>query len=121
MNYKLVKIFVDSNVIKEETELKLQYNGIGIDSKIIKSIDYYYIEDIKDLGYTFSFKVRNIINGKTSYNTSDNILGIDGMTIERFAAAFDLDEIGNIIPPPKKRGRKTKKELARMAELEETE
>lgn len=119
MNYDLVKIFVEKDIIKEETELHMVYMGVGLDGMPnIESKEYFLIEEIKDHGNIFTFKLRDIKAGEIYYNNNENIIGVDGMTLERYAAAFDLDLNGNFVPPPPKRGRKTKEELARLANLE---
>lgn len=120
MNYNLIKIFVDRNIIKEETELKLKYTGVGLDGDInVECEDFFLIEEIKELNnkHIYSFKVRSTRDGEVSYNTSDNIMEVDGMDLVRYSAAYDLDLNGDFVPPPPKRGRKTKEELARLAAL----
>ena len=124
MNYNLIKIFVDRNIIKEETELKLKYIGAGLDGGInVECIDFFLIEEIKEIPnkHIYSFKVRSTRDGEVSYNTSDNIMEVDGMDLERYSAAYDLDLNGCFVPPPPKRGRKTKEELARLAAMSEVD
>lgn len=120
MNYDLVKIFVEKEVIKEETELYMTYKGIGLDGVAnVESKGYFYVDEIKDHNHIFTFKLRDIKAGEVFYNNSENIIGVDGMTLDRFASAFDLDLNGNKVQTPPKRGRKTKEELARLASLKE--
>lgn len=111
MDFKLLKHFVDNNIITVDTEVKMMYDELSLDKKhSIKMEDYFFIEEIKEQKENYSFKLKNMRTGKIITETSDNITGIDGMTVARFCAAFNFDTNGNKIEFKKKTGRKTKGE-----------
>lgn len=116
MEFRLLKHFVDTNIISVDTEVKVRYNVLTLDKKHVTVIkDYFFIDEIIERENFYSFKLRNIRNNEIIYEISDNIIGIDGMTVGRFAAAFNFDLNGDPIITKKKTGRKPKQQLEEIA------
>jgi hypothetical protein len=52
------------------------------------------------------FEVYDIRDGSKRIIPCERLIGIDGMSPERYAAIYNLDTSGNFVRPPKRRGRR---------------
>lgn len=95
----LYESLVEKQILKPEMELEIKYKGIDPFGLKVDCIDFFTIETIyrNQKDRELYFKVYSNKDGRRIMITSDQILNIEGQTPERFAASFELNELGEKI------------------------
>lgn len=117
MNTELVHKLIEKGAIKERTEIEAYYNGKDLSGARIARVRGTFIvkKALRLAEGRIAFVGSSIIDGHPEQFVSDDILMIDGMDPERFANIYGFDDTGNVLRQGKRRGRKPKALLAKMA------
>lgn len=120
MNPSLLKALVERKIIGVRTEIDARYRGRDIAGQpLVATSGTFLILDVKlNAANEPVFECADTIDGKRRILPGAAITGIDGMSPERLAANYNLDEDGNPVKVGKRRGRKPRV-LIETVELDE--
>ena len=115
MNIILLKALIEKKLITAKTEFdaEVKIKIFSQEQLIIENHHFAIKKMIENSDDNISFDCYSTISGKREIINVSQITNIDGMTPERYAAVFNLDENGTYVPEEhKKRGPKKKEDMA---------
>lgn len=108
MDVRLVRKLIETGVIRQKTEIEANYRAVDIGGvRSANVLGSFFIEQVritKD-GRTL-FDVASTEDGRKQTVNCNDVETIDGMSVDRLIANYNLDDEGNSVPEPKRRGRK---------------
>lgn len=116
MDVRLVRKLIETGVIRQKTELEANYRAVDIGGvRSAEVLGSFFIEQVRitKTGNTL-FDVASTEDGRKQTIQCGDVVSIDGMSLDRLIANYNLDTEGNSVPEPKRRGRKpgsTKKQI----------
>lgn len=108
MDVRLVRKLIETGVIRQKTEMEANYRAVDIGGvRSAEVLGSFFIEQVRitKSGNTI-FDVASTEDGRKQTIPCSDVVSIDGMTLDRLIANYNLDAEGNSIPEPKRRGRK---------------
>lgn len=117
---KLAHIFVERGIINSDTKVESEYYAKDLSgTNRLKLKDTFLVERVLRKNEKLILEVIRYDGFKT-YVEAKDVLKIDGMEPERLAYVYNLKPDGTPRRLGKKRGRKSKKELARLQQMNES-
>ncbi len=115
MNVILIKKLTELGVIKHNTEIEAEYKGVDMSgSPVVQSIGNFFVQSVKinkDRSAAI-FGVTNSQGGDPRTVLSNDVLKIDGMSIEALASIYGIAEDGGKLVQGKRRGRRPRDKSA---------
>jgi len=105
---ELLEQLINKNVFSDDTIITTYYQTIDSFGRTFKKTTECKIKKIGNKENKFEFELIGLQENILITASSDSILSIDGMTLERYADIYDLNPDGSSKKVGKKRGRKTK-------------
>lgn len=114
MNKKLAKVLIEKGLITEGMEITAKFKTPGIDGMPTSyAREIFTLNGFVMRNGSYYFDLISTEDGQRMGLRTDTVIEIDGMCPIRFAASYDIDANGDpIVYTTKKRGRKSKAELA---------
>lgn len=120
VEYNLVLGLVESGAIRDNTELTTFFGAKGLDGRPnSRRIGRFYVKSASKKANTIEFKAFG--EGQWLTISNKDIIDIDGMEPLRFAEFHGVKPNGQVKPKGKKRGRKTKANIAQLIAAHEDE
>lgn len=111
MKISLLKTLIDKNLVSSKVEIDADVMVQIFCSKDFKQENRHYAitkiiinDDFSDI----NFEARSTHDGSKAIINWTKITAFDGMTPERYAAVFNIDPSGKVIPEGSRRGPKKK-------------
>lgn len=109
MSPDLARKLIQKGVIHENTEIDAYYQGIDIGGATLARVQgNFAIKAAKVIGERLVFETVSTADGRPRRIECTDVLKIDGMEPERFAANFGMTTDGATVKQGKRRGRKPK-------------
>src|SRR5574344_1059468 len=119
MSENLLNLLIEKNFLTPDMEVTVRYK-----SKDVSNINCFYTEGIffvRKISSTmvndvkrYILDISSIVDGMNKRIYPSSIIGIEGMTVDRFAKTYKINPDGTTVFEGKKRGRKTNAELERL-------
>ncbi len=116
MNRDLVQKLIERGAIKARTEIEAHYRGVDLSGAPMARVrGNFIILAARAIGDQIIFDGFSTEDGRKQRILSEDIINIDGMDIERFASIYGLSLSGEVLRQGKRRGRKPKALLEKLA------
>ena len=110
MDISLATKLIAKNLINESTEVVARYRGSSIsgDMNVVSTDIFSVVEVLEMVDDTILLSVQSTRDGHTRRVFVTDVLEIDGMEPNRFAAVYNIKADGSAATVGKRRGRKPK-------------
>lgn len=108
MTAELLEQLINKNVFSDDTIITAYYQTIDSFGRSFKRTTECKIKNIINKENKYEFELIGLQENILIKATTDSILSIDGMTLERYADIYDLNPDGTNKKVGRKRGRKPK-------------
>lgn len=110
MNGNLFDIFVDRNIVTEDTEIEARQRKHDLSGmSYLKFTDtFYYVAHFVNEDGTGSVVAQNARDGQPATILIEDIVSLDGMEPRRLASIYALNDKGESVRQGARRGRKPK-------------
>lgn len=107
MNH-LIRSLLERNAINETTIITASYKNKDNNGRIRQYKDNFYLENLVETQGDWILHVKKVIGQDGLQVRAQDILALDGMTLERYVDVYDINLDGSAKKMGKKRGRKPK-------------
>jgi hypothetical protein len=109
VNTVLIKKLVSMGIIRQNTEIEAYYHGNDLSGRpVLRTRGNFFVQTASVLKSTgdIVFKAVSTVDGSAKTVLAENLVTIDGMTLEALAETYCIDANGKKIAQGKRRGRR---------------